>query len=114
MFSREECLELALEEVTDKQSGFRREEVIGHAMKAGLGHYTAEEFTRDFENHRTIQELGAQMQFSGRTQSAEVTFYTTDDILKTEAGIIKWAEDGRGKSNIAVSGDMVQSHVDGH
>ena len=112
MFSREECLTLALEEVTDKQSGFRREEVIGHAMKAGLGHYTAEEFTRDFENHRTVQKLGSQMQFSGRTQSAEVTFYTTDDILKTEAGIIKWAEDGRGKSGIAVSSDKVQSHVE--
>ena len=112
LFSKEECLALALEEVTDKQSGFRREEVISHAMKAGLGYYTAEEFTRDFEKHRSVQQLGAQMQSSGRTKSGEVTFYTTDDILKTEAGIITWAQSGRGKSGIAVSGEKVQSHVE--
>ena len=33
----EECIEMAIEEVTDKQSGFRKEEVLSHRHESGLG-----------------------------------------------------------------------------
>jgi conjugative relaxase-like TrwC/TraI family protein len=109
---RGQCLSFALEEVTDKQSGFRREEVLSHAMKAGLGSYSAEELKADFQNHSSVQELGSKARFAGKTKSSDTTYYTTEEIRKTEAGIINWAEEGRGKCNIAVSEEKVKEHTE--
>jgi len=111
-FSGRQCVSFALEEVTDKQSGFRREEVLAHAMKAGIGHYSAEEIKGEFSERSEVQELGSRTGYAGKTRTAEVTYYTTEEIRRTEAGIVKWAKEGRGSSNIAVSGNTVKSHVE--
>ncbi|MDD5672562.1 MAG: MobF family relaxase [Chitinivibrionales bacterium] len=108
--SKKEALEIALEEVTDKQSGFRREEVLTHAMKATLGQCKPDELSEAFDKNEAIKTLGDKDKFSLHSKTTD-RIYTTQDIIETEKNVMEWARDGRGKSEIAVSGDSVKSHV---
>ena len=108
----EECIEMAIEEVTDKQSGFRKEEVLAHSMKAGLGQHGAEELKAAFEARRDLYVLGTKTQYAGRTQASEATFYSTEGIRKTEMGVVEWAKEGRGTCGIAVSEETVKEHLE--
>ena len=103
---------MAIEEVTDKQSGFRKEEVLAHAMKAGLGQHGAEELKAAFEARRDLYVLGTKTQYAGRTQASEATFYSTEGIRKTEMGVVEWAKEGRGTCGIAVSEEKVKEHLE--
>ena len=81
----EECIEMAIEEVTDKQSGFRKEEVLAHGMKAGLGQHGAEELKAAFEARTDLYVLGTKTQYAGRTQASEAIF-----SVPKESGKPKW------------------------
>jgi conjugative relaxase-like TrwC/TraI family protein len=111
-FDKEKCISMAVDEVTDKQSGFRREEVLSHAMKAGIGNYTADELKQELTKNTGLEELGSKSNYVGKTKTAEVTYYTTEDIRKTEQRIIERAEAGRGQSKVAVSEEKVKEHID--
>ena len=109
--SKNDAVHMALEEVTDKQSGFRREEVLTHAMRATLGQCKLDELSETFDKHEAIEVLGDKAKFSLHSRTTD-RIYTTKEILETEKNIMEWAKEGRGKSEIAVSGDLVRSHVD--
>ncbi|MDD5672649.1 MAG: MobF family relaxase [Chitinivibrionales bacterium] len=109
--SQKEALEIALEEVTDKQSGFRREEVLTHAMKATLGQCKVDELSGAFDKNEEIWTLGDKPRFALHSKSSD-RIYTTKDILETEKDIMEWARDGRGTSEIAVAGDLVKNHLE--
>jgi ATP-dependent exoDNAse (exonuclease V) alpha subunit len=111
-FDKEKCVSMAIEEVTDKQSGFRKEEVLSHAMKAGIGNYSAEELKQELSKKADIEELGSKSDYAGKTKTAEITYYTTEEIRKTEERIIERAEAGRGQCNVSVPEEKVKQHID--
>lgn len=111
-YNSEKCVSMAVEEVTDKQSGFRKEEVLSHAMKAGIGNYTADELKQELSKKTDIEELGSKSDYAGKTKTAEITYYTTEETRKAEERIIERAEAGRGQSNVAVSEEKVKEHID--
>ena len=103
--SMEECIRYAIEELSDKQSAFTEKEVIEKALKGGLGNYTAEELENEFFNTQDVELLG-------NTGKYPSTFYTTDEIQKAESQILEWAQDGVGESDVCITYDTLQRHLE--
>ena len=105
----EAAIKMAIEEATDKQSGFRKEEVLSHAMKATVGKYSFDELSQAFDNDASIRVLGERQRYSKHAKNADL-IYTTNEILKTEHGVMAWARGKRGSVDIAITPEKMKEH----
>lgn len=87
-----ECLNMAMADITESQSAFTRESAINLAMKNGLGVYSRETLEGVFNSSKEIQYLGSKNVMVGKTVSPNVDYFTTNDIVNIETGIVLQAE----------------------
>jgi len=102
-FTPAECIRLAIDDLTDKQSAFTEKEVIERALKGGIGSYTAEQLREEFQTQSDIQILGMEGNYSS-------LFFTTHEIKNTEQNIIDWAQEGRNRSDSAIPREKMKQH----
>ena len=103
--SREECIKLAVEQVSDKQSAFTQEDVLEYAMRGSMGAYMVEELKAEMRCNASLKILGEDGKY-------KETYLTTDEIKKAEAGIIQYAEQEKGKSDVTLSREKMNEHLD--
>ena len=109
--SKEDAVKMAIDEVTDKQSGFRREVVLSHAMKATLGKCSLDELSEVFDRDSSISILGERSRFSKHAKNTDLV-YTTGEILKTEQGIMEWARNVKTSSDTIITPEKINEHFD--
>lgn len=99
-----EYVQLALEDIIDKQSAFREYDVISHAIKKSMGYYGAEEL---------IGELYKQpgLEFLGRVGRADREYYTTAEVRAAEEEIIRYAQHGRGQARAAITPEAMKMGI---
>ncbi|MBN2434856.1 MAG: relaxase domain-containing protein [Spirochaetes bacterium] len=109
--SKAECIRMAIEDVTEHQSAFKKEAVVTLAMKNGLGRYTAKEIEEEFERFSDIKHVGKKDLFIGKTVSPAIDYYTTYEIENVELGIIAIAEKNSVQSTISVDRAIVDKYL---
>ncbi|NLD99022.1 MAG: relaxase domain-containing protein [Fibrobacter sp.] len=111
VISISDCLKMALEDITEHESAFKKEAVLTLALKNGLGQYTPEEMLIEFDNYEEVFKLGSKDILIGKSIAPDVEYYTTNEIKKIELGIIQSAERLSGKSSSYVSIDNVKKII---
>jgi len=103
--SKEDCIKLAVEEVSDKQSAFTQEDILEYALKGSIGVYTADELKMAIKETKNVHHLGEDGKY-------KESYYTTEDIKRAEAEIIRYAEGGKGKCEVSITHQRMKGHFD--
>jgi len=109
--SKADCIAMALEDLTEHQSAFKKEQVLALALKNGLGMYSPDEIRAEFEKNKELRVLGTKHLFIGKTVSPDVRYFTTKEIEEVERGILRLAEKHQGRSAVQVSVDFVKKFI---
>jgi len=109
--SKTECIRMALEDITESQSAFKKEDILAMALKNGLGQYTAEEMIESFKEYKGLLKLGEKDVFIGRTVAPDIEYFTTREMMEVEGGIIRMAERLNGKNALSVDTEKLQEII---
>jgi len=105
ILTAEECIKNTLAEVTEKQSVFTEEDVIDRALRVTLGHYTADQLLNELHRLPNVEHIGNRGQF-------ERSYYTTTEIREAEQAVINFANNGKGKSQIAITLEATRKRIE--
>lgn len=100
--SLNDCLKMALEDITENQSAFKKEDVLLMALKNGLGKYNRDEIKQEFDNFKGLYKVGEKNIYIGKTVAPNVEYYTTKEIANIENGIVLKAERLNGSNKILI------------
>ncbi|MBN1294684.1 MAG: relaxase domain-containing protein [Candidatus Latescibacteria bacterium] len=106
-----DCIRMALEDITEQHSAFRKEIVTTLALKIGLGRFSAEEIGVAFNEFEELIHIGNRNLYVGKTISPDIQYYSTKEIENVERGIVQLARNNCGTSSVNVSGEAVTEYL---
>lgn len=106
--SLNDCLKMALEDITESQSAFKKEDVLLMALKNGLGKYNPDEIKKEFYNFNGLYKLGEKNIYIGKTVAPNVEYFTTKEIANIENGIVLKAERLNGSNKLFVGKEKLE------
>jgi len=90
-----ECIQQAVSDIIEKESVLTEAEVIRHALRDGLGYYTADQLIEEYYRQPNIIRLGNKGRYGREYQS-------TSEMIETERRIVEIAQAGIGRSTVAI------------
>jgi ATP-dependent exoDNAse (exonuclease V) alpha subunit len=102
--SLDEIFDIAMRDVTEQQSAFKKEEFLLHCMKLGLGDYSGQEILRKFDEKIKDKEILA--------MPGETGIYTTQKMVDIEKSVIDSCKQGVGQSAIKVDKEKALNFIE--
>jgi len=106
----DEIFDIAMRDITEQQSAFKKEEFLMHCMKLGLGDYSGEEIMKKFENKIAKKEILAMPDTSD--VSGKSGIFTTQKMIDIEKAVIDNCKNGIGQSKIKVDKEKALNFIE--